>query len=386
MKPSTSPPSCSDRCRQLAAGVAAARAVAARHRKRPLHAVAGGERRDQAGYPHRRGLQLQQAVRRAGPATPCPDERAAMDAEIGRLQAENDRLKAQLAARDQAGRGKTDEALPKSDSLKKAGARKWPRASRKIEIPLPSDQDMDRMMSFVERAWRRLIDMANRVQKDVSRARSDARGFQTSRHPLRAPGRLEERSVVTVRTSLSRARALTLSALRDRDVAADRADARHGLRRSHRRGREIPRRSRRTGRRGDAVHPPYLGVADDPGERRSLRARLISRRRSSRLAPENAGWTHDTEGSGRHARACQDHADVDVAADPGAERRARARHMAGDLPDRASPPARTGARSCCSSSARHGHSCRKTKPAADAPRPVVGWYARRRPRSKSQVW
>jgi hypothetical protein len=27
---------------------------------------------------------------------------------------------------------------------------------------------MDRIMSFVERAWRRLVDMANRVQKDVS--------------------------------------------------------------------------------------------------------------------------------------------------------------------------------------------------------------------------
>jgi hypothetical protein len=26
---------------------------------------------------------------------------------------------------------------------------------------------MDRMMSFLEQAWRRLIDMANRVQKDV---------------------------------------------------------------------------------------------------------------------------------------------------------------------------------------------------------------------------
>ena len=39
---------------------------------------------------------------------------------------------------------------------------------RKIEVPLPSDQDVDRVMSFLERAWRKLIDMANRVQKDVS--------------------------------------------------------------------------------------------------------------------------------------------------------------------------------------------------------------------------
>jgi len=95
-----------------------------------------------------------------------PDERAALDAEIGRLQAENDRLKVQLAERDQAAK-KSDEALPKSDSLKKAEP-KVADGERKIEIPLPSDRDMDRMMSFLERAWRRLIDMANRVQKDVN--------------------------------------------------------------------------------------------------------------------------------------------------------------------------------------------------------------------------
>jgi hypothetical protein len=96
-----------------------------------------------------------------------PDERAATDSEIGRLQAENEKLKAQLAERSGTMAGKSDEALPKSDSLKKPE----PKASdgeRKIEIPLPSDQDMDRMMSFLERAWRRLIEMANRLQKDIS--------------------------------------------------------------------------------------------------------------------------------------------------------------------------------------------------------------------------
>jgi hypothetical protein len=96
-----------------------------------------------------------------------PDERAAMDAEIGRLQAENGRLKAQLAARDPAAPGKTDEALPKSDSLKKPEPKVAEGERNKIEIPLPSDQDMDRVMSFVERAWRRLVDMANRFQKDA---------------------------------------------------------------------------------------------------------------------------------------------------------------------------------------------------------------------------
>ena len=103
-----------------------------------------------------------------------PDERAALDAEIGRLQADNDRLQAeseklrgQLAAQEPVVTGKTDEALPKSDSLKKPEP-KVADGERKIEIPLPSNRDMDRVMSFLEQAWRRLVEMANRVQKDVS--------------------------------------------------------------------------------------------------------------------------------------------------------------------------------------------------------------------------
>jgi hypothetical protein len=95
-----------------------------------------------------------------------PDERMALDAEIGRLQAEVEKLKGQLAAGPTVS-GKTDEALPKSDPLKKAEP-KVAEGDRRIEIPLPSDQDVDRVMSFLEKAWRRLIDMANRVQKDVS--------------------------------------------------------------------------------------------------------------------------------------------------------------------------------------------------------------------------
>jgi hypothetical protein len=96
-----------------------------------------------------------------------PDERAAMDTEIGRLQAENEKLKAQLAEREGSVAGKSEDTMPKSDSLRKAEP-KVAEGERRIEIPLPSDRDMDRMMSFLERAWRRLIEMANRIQKDVS--------------------------------------------------------------------------------------------------------------------------------------------------------------------------------------------------------------------------
>jgi septal ring factor EnvC (AmiA/AmiB activator) len=103
-----------------------------------------------------------------------PDERAALDAEIGRLQADNEKsktelekLKSELAAREPAVTGKIDEALPKTDSLKKAEP-KIAEGERHIEIPLPSDRDMDRVMSFLEQAWRRLVEMANRMQKDAS--------------------------------------------------------------------------------------------------------------------------------------------------------------------------------------------------------------------------
>jgi hypothetical protein len=102
-----------------------------------------------------------------------PDERAALDAEIGRLQADNEKLKAQLAEREPTVPGKIDEPLPKTDQLKPPPQPKVAEGERKIEIPrieipLPSDRDMDRMVSALEQAWRRLVDIANRVQKDVS--------------------------------------------------------------------------------------------------------------------------------------------------------------------------------------------------------------------------
>lgn len=80
-----------------------------------------------------------------------PDERKALDEEIGRLEAENQKLKAELGARAPAASDK-----PAVES------------QRKIEIPLPSDQDMDRVVSFLQRAWKRLVDMASQMQKDVS--------------------------------------------------------------------------------------------------------------------------------------------------------------------------------------------------------------------------
>jgi hypothetical protein len=103
-----------------------------------------------------------------------PDEREALDNEIGRLQKDNAALRAELAQRDSA-MGKIKDALPKADSLRKdapkdssKSAEKSVDSDRKFELVLPSDRDIDRAVSFLERAWRRLVEMAYRVQKDVS--------------------------------------------------------------------------------------------------------------------------------------------------------------------------------------------------------------------------
>lgn len=77
-----------------------------------------------------------------------PDERAAFDAEIGRLQAENQKLRAQPAERDVANESPKIE-IPK------------------IEIPLPSERDINRVVGFLEDAWRRLVDMAARMQRNT---------------------------------------------------------------------------------------------------------------------------------------------------------------------------------------------------------------------------
>ena len=103
-----------------------------------------------------------------------PDERTAYDQEIGRLQAENEKskaeiekLKTELASRAPVAENKADDASPKPDAQTKPEP-KVAENPRKIEIPLPSDRDMDRVMSFLEQAWRRLVEMANRMQKDVT--------------------------------------------------------------------------------------------------------------------------------------------------------------------------------------------------------------------------
>jgi hypothetical protein len=105
-----------------------------------------------------------------------PDERAALDTEIGRLQGENQKLKDQLAKRDGAVTGKIDTPLAKGDSQNKDDSQKKADSQKKdeqaavpdttIELRLPPEHA--KIMAMFDRMWQRLVEMATRVQKRLS--------------------------------------------------------------------------------------------------------------------------------------------------------------------------------------------------------------------------
>ena len=80
-----------------------------------------------------------------------PDERAALENEIARLQRENGALKKDMLAR----------GLPLP-----GGVASGPPANQRelnLKVPLPSDAEIDRVMGAFEKMWRRLIDMVQKT-------------------------------------------------------------------------------------------------------------------------------------------------------------------------------------------------------------------------------
>jgi hypothetical protein len=81
-----------------------------------------------------------------------PDDRTALEDEIARIESENAILKKALLSR----------GLPLPDGVKA------PRAlGPEPELKFPSDAELDRVMSFFEKMWRRLVDMVQRMQKEI---------------------------------------------------------------------------------------------------------------------------------------------------------------------------------------------------------------------------
>jgi hypothetical protein len=86
-----------------------------------------------------------------------PEERAALETEIARLHAENAALKRELIARG--------IALPKGSTAPAQGEAR----SNDLVIRLPSDADLDRVMDFVGKAWRKLVERVQSIQKDMDK-------------------------------------------------------------------------------------------------------------------------------------------------------------------------------------------------------------------------
>src|SRR5262249_28331590 len=83
-----------------------------------------------------------------------PDERAALEAEIARLQGENIAIKKELLARN----------LPLPGTVKPEPPATKPEEPR---LQLPNDADLGKVMNFIEKVWRRLVEMIATLQKDM---------------------------------------------------------------------------------------------------------------------------------------------------------------------------------------------------------------------------
>lgn len=97
------------------------------------------------------------------------DDRAALESEIGRLLDENAALRKQLEASRAPAPGETAPPAASVPNQQAPSAPLAPPAAPKQserELTLPSDADVNRMMSFLEKMWRRLLDMAERTQRD----------------------------------------------------------------------------------------------------------------------------------------------------------------------------------------------------------------------------
>ena len=81
-----------------------------------------------------------------------PDERAALENEIARLQRENGALKKDMLARNLP--------LPPGVSAPQSAQRE---RELQLKVPLPSDAEIDRMMTVFEKMWRRLVDMMQKT-------------------------------------------------------------------------------------------------------------------------------------------------------------------------------------------------------------------------------
>lgn len=85
----------------------------------------------------------------------APDERAAFESEIARLQSENGALKKELVTR----------GLPLPNGMNAVP----PAAKGGPDLKSPNDSEIDRVMTYMEKIWRRLVEMMQNLQRDLQK-------------------------------------------------------------------------------------------------------------------------------------------------------------------------------------------------------------------------
>ncbi len=90
----------------------------------------------------------------------APEERAALESEIARLQRENAGLKKTLLARGDLPEGKP--VPPGNVPDPSPGTAKPP-----ADLKLPSDAEVDRALAFMKNVWKKLVDMMMDLQRDI---------------------------------------------------------------------------------------------------------------------------------------------------------------------------------------------------------------------------
>jgi hypothetical protein len=96
-----------------------------------------------------------------------PDERAALESEIGRLQRDNAELKKSLLAHNiELPNGMAAEAQPQAAAP--VPPADMPDPSAKAPQG-PTDAEIDRAFAFMKNVWRRLVDMMADLQRDIQK-------------------------------------------------------------------------------------------------------------------------------------------------------------------------------------------------------------------------
>jgi hypothetical protein len=98
----------------------------------------------------------------------APEERAALESEIARLQGENAKLKKSLLARGDVP-GAMAETKPEATPVPPGNVPDPSPGTAKPpgNLKLPSDAEVDRAIAYMKSVWRKLVDMMMDLQRDI---------------------------------------------------------------------------------------------------------------------------------------------------------------------------------------------------------------------------